>query len=428
MEKSTNRWLLATGDQGAQIVIWDLARRLPRSFCLGSTWKVSALAFHPDGLLLASAGRNDARLWDVMSGQPILLLRKTSGGDSRALAFDREGRRLISGGEPGDAVPTIGLWELEPHRGAQALRGLASAARKVWFSRDSARLAALSDDWHLAIWDLASGRLLFLFETPVGGFADSAGGCFDAEATRFAFASGREACLYDLATGGVARIWRLARGLSDQVQFDSHGRPLLLRRERASIQTREIWRLFELGAAETPVLLHEQSDTNWSAVDMRFAAGGERFLVWNGQPEGPPRIIRAYDAASGRELWHAATQRTAGAVAVVVDPTGQWFGYTADLSSRLRLVRFSDFTEIGTTVEFREAISPSGGEFVSGQAAFLDRSNADRAVPVVMDWQLLAFVSSFSPDGRLVAWGTEAGVVVVLHLEEVQQRLAGFRP
>lgn len=32
-EYRTNRWLLATGDKGASIVVWDLERRMPRSFC-----------------------------------------------------------------------------------------------------------------------------------------------------------------------------------------------------------------------------------------------------------------------------------------------------------------------------------------------------------------------------------------------------------
>ena len=58
----TNSWLVAVGDQGAGLVIWDLAKGTPRSFCRGSTWTIASLAFSPDGFTLASAGRNQPRL------------------------------------------------------------------------------------------------------------------------------------------------------------------------------------------------------------------------------------------------------------------------------------------------------------------------------------------------------------------------------
>ena len=67
-----------------------------------------------------------------------------------------------------------------------------------------AQFAALSDDWPLAVWEVASGRLLFLFESPVGlSYAENPGAGFDASGKRLAFATGHEACLYDLATGSV---------------------------------------------------------------------------------------------------------------------------------------------------------------------------------------------------------------------------------
>ncbi|HXP61153.1 MAG TPA: protein kinase [Dongiaceae bacterium] len=426
VQSRTNSWLLAAGDQGAGIVIWDLDRRQPRSICRGSTWIVTALAFHPDGLTLASAGRNEPRLWDVTSGQLLLCLRDASSGESRALAFDREGRRLVCGGVAGPGPATVALWQLEPNHGVQALRGLASSARKVWFSANSARLAALSDDWHLGVWEAASGRLLFLFETPDGSsYADSAGGCFDASGQRFAFATGREACLFDLRSGDVLQRWRLAEGASDQLQFDARGRWLLLRRERpASGPQKWVWRLHELGASEAPVLLHEQRATNWAPVNLFFAPGGGRFLVWHPGGEGGRNTILACDAASGLELWKAATQGTNPDLRVCADPSGRWFAYTAYASMRLRLMRFSDFREIGTAAEHCEAISPFGLEFVEHEL-ISDRKGSDRT-PLATDWTALSWVSAFSPDGTRLAWGTEEGVVLVASIQEVRRRLAGL--
>ena len=423
----TNSWLLATGDKGAGIVIWDVNRRLPRSFCRGSTWNVAAIAFSPDGLTLASAGRNQPRLWDVVTGQPLLQLSETSSGESLALAFDDTGRRLICGGEPGGGQATVAVWQLEPDRGIQALRGLVSSVRRVWFSPDARLLAALSDDWHLAIWETASSHLLFVFETPVGVLADNAGGSFDASAERFAFATGREGCLFDLGIGAVRQRWNLKDGFSDQVQFNGEGRLLLLRRERALQRRGYIWRLYQMGGEQSPELLHEQAETNWVTEELALAPGGERFLVWNGGPNGTQRVIRAYDALSGLELWKAATERAEGNSRVVVDPTGQSFAYNAYATSgRFRVVRFAGFQEI-RTVEGCEALSASGHQFANGGWLSLDRTGLRHGIPLTTDWLRSGDTCTFSRDGRLLSWGTLEGVVLVADIRTLTQRLAPFR-
>ena len=427
-EQPTNSWVLATGDQAGEIVIWDLQRRMPRTFCRGSTWFVSALAFHPDGLTLASAGQSEARLWDVTRGELLLRLSPTSGGQSRFVVFDAEGGRFICGGEPGAGRGLVVLWKLEPHRGIHVLRGLASAARKVWFSPNSQRLAALSDNWHLAVWEIDSGRLVFLFDSPIGVTADNAAGCFDASGDRFAFATGREARLYDLGTGAVLQRWSLADGMADQLQSDDRGRLLLLRRERASKPRRWIWRLLELAESAHPILLHEQTETNWSALDMAFPAGGNRFLVWNGWPAETRQIIRAIDATSGREVWKAATGQPSGDLRICLDPSGRSFGYWTYELSHMRLMRLSDFEEIGTTKDRCQAIGPSGERyFVRDEWLLLDRPDLKDRIPLGTDWRALSFVSAFSPNGKLLAQGTEEGVVLVVDIQATRHQLSTLR-
>ena len=41
-------WLLAAGDAGGNMTIWDLGLRIPRSYCRGSPYDVFAVAFSPD--------------------------------------------------------------------------------------------------------------------------------------------------------------------------------------------------------------------------------------------------------------------------------------------------------------------------------------------------------------------------------------------
>jgi WD40 repeat protein len=234
------------------IVVWELGLRLPRSYFRGSSWNVQSLAFDPQGITLASAGRIDTHLWDLMSGRLLLCLGGDSGSDSRALAFNAEGNRVLHGCDAASSRAAVGLWELDPPRGVQVLRGLAAPIHQIWFSSDTRWVAGLSDDWYVAVWDLLRGRLRFLLEVPPGELADMAGGCFDLRGEKFAFASWHEACLYDTASGKTLRRWALPDGFWDQLQFDEMGRLLLLRREDPDKDHARRWRLYQLGGLGNP--------------------------------------------------------------------------------------------------------------------------------------------------------------------------------
>ena len=173
------------------------------------------------------------------------------------------------------------------------------------------------------MWEVASGRLLFLLETSVGlSYAENAGAGFDASGNGLAFATGHEACLYDLATGSVTDAWQLATGWSDQLQFNARARLLLLRRERAGETQAWRWRLYELGTSRSLVLLHQQKETNWSVRDLAFVPGGEQFLVWDDGSSGARQAIRVLDVASGRERWKTEIAGHAGDLRVCFDPSG----------------------------------------------------------------------------------------------------------
>jgi WD40 repeat protein len=420
--RDSNSWLLATADQSTEIVIWDLQNQQPSIACRGSIWQITALAFHPEGMILGSAGQAVGRLWDARRGLPLLNFG-TGTGPVRFVAFDREGRRMIWGAEPGTAGPVVGLRELEFGRGITPLRGLRSAARKVWFSPDGRRLAAVSDDWHLGVWAMVTNKLVALLEAPVGDVADNAGGAFDVTGERFAFASWKEACVFDLRTGQTIHRWPLDKGYSDQVIFDADERLLLLRREMSAEHSRWIWRLREL-ANSGPVLLHQQTNSNWSPGGMTFLVDGKHFLVWHGgNPEG---FLRAYDIATGREIWKVATGRNDGDLRICLDPGGRRFAHDSKSGQPLRLFRLPDFQPVGLAATGCNAIGPSGEQFLL-PPWFLSGRSGDDGFPLRTDWTELGFVSAFSLDGSLLAWGTEEGEVLLAHLDTVRRRLASLK-
>jgi serine/threonine protein kinase/WD40 repeat protein len=421
-EVRSNAWLLAVADAGTGIVVWDLGLRLPRSIFRGSPWNVQSLAFDPQGTTLASAGREHTHLWDVMSGSLLLQLYGDSGSDSPALAFNAEGNRILHGCVADSSRAAVGLWELDPPRGVQVLRGLTAPIHQIWFSSDTRWVAGLSDDWQVAVWDVPRGRLRFLLAVPPGVSTDMAGGCFDSRAEKFAFASWDEACLYDMATGKTLRRWPLPGGLWDQLQFDETGRLLLLRREDPDKDHATRWRLYQLGDSGTPKLLHEQSDRSWRTYGLAFAPGGRRFLAWDRAGNPTNGVFRAYDK-EGKELWRA---RSSG-IAALLDPSGRRFAYVdSSRPDRLRLMDFEDFKEVSTLPANCGALSPMGQGLDGRGWIYLDHFKPDKMMPMVTtDWTC-NYMRCFSPDGRFVAQGTLEGVLVISDIAEVTRRLTGL--
>lgn len=69
-----------------------------------------AIAFHPDGSLLASADDGGSiHLWDTRTGNLLHTLGEATGGPIQALAFSGDGRRLAAG----SSDRTVYLWDVE---------------------------------------------------------------------------------------------------------------------------------------------------------------------------------------------------------------------------------------------------------------------------------------------------------------------------
>jgi WD40 repeat protein len=315
---------------------------------------------------------------------------------------------------------------LEFGRGITQLRGLVKAVRQVWFSPNGRRLAALSDEWRLGIWEMDSNKLVALLETPAGYSADNAGGAFDASGSRFAFATWKESCLFELGTGQTIQRWPLAEGFSDQLVFDPDERLLLLRREVSSESLRWIWRLHELAKSERPDLLHQQTNTDWSPVGMTFLMDGKRFLVWHGGNSETEGFLRAFDTATGREIWRTATGRGDGDLRVCLDPSGKRFAHDSVTGHPLRMYGLPEFQPIGSTAKGCIALGPNREEFLI-PPWLLSGQPPDKGFPLWTDWTEQGYVCAFSPDGTLLAWGTVEGEVLLAHLDTVRRRLASLK-
>ena len=84
---------------------------------------------------------------------------------------------------------------MEPGRVIQTLLVTASQVAQVAFSQNGRHIAVLSHDWRLGVWEAGNAKLLHVFDTPRGWYADNAGWAFDEDEKRLAFCTGRQAKL-----------------------------------------------------------------------------------------------------------------------------------------------------------------------------------------------------------------------------------------
>jgi WD40 repeat protein len=204
--------------------LWQAATGQRQLWLEGQAGPVTALAFAPDSRLLASAGfqSSDVWLWQVPSGEPLVLLNgavdgcsvgevlfhpagkllavsgidwlSTSGADGEVAIWDVEERRPVQT-FPGGATrlafhptgrllaaaslrQTIRVWDLDTGKLACELKGHTEGVTALVYSPDGKWLVSGSDDRALRLWDSSSGepRAILELDRPIRALAFSPDG------------------------------------------------------------------------------------------------------------------------------------------------------------------------------------------------------------------------------------------------------------
>jgi WD40 repeat protein len=189
--------ILATAGEDAQL--WDVATHHQigapiQPIKLAGTDLVSELAFSPDGKILATAGE-DAQLWDVATHHQIGAPIQPDGLGVSGLAFSPNGQILAT------VSSAVQLWNVASHDqiGRPITVGSGSSAPEaVAFSPNGQVLATANEGGAVQLWNVATQRQIGATMTLPGGVGF--GMAFSPDGRTLATADG----------DGTARLWDVA--------------------------------------------------------------------------------------------------------------------------------------------------------------------------------------------------------------------------
>ena len=166
-----NGLLLATGSSDGSLRLWDTRNgALLRTF-RGHLGQVQTVAWDPEGNRIASgASDGELKIWDANKGNNILQIEAHK-NVVLSVAWDPEGNRIASGADDGE----LKIWDANKGNNILQIEAHKNWVRSVAWDPEGNRIASGADDGELKIWDANKGNNILQIEAHKTGFDRSHG-------------------------------------------------------------------------------------------------------------------------------------------------------------------------------------------------------------------------------------------------------------
>lgn len=403
-----------------KIVVWAPDSANEPLFLDGHSQVTSTLAFHANGLMLASAGGDGAlRLWDPWTGKPLLSLQLAT----KALTFVPD-KDVLEWRHPNTYPPKVGYLQTATGRECRTLAGHGLAALGGLDISSNERWLASSGSDGVRLWDLEVGKeIAFLksratvpsvaFDPYNGNLVTSAfvqtvrtvPGAYEHTRHELVSDGANSVKLVPLPLGPPVEVWR-PRGPFLFVD------PAEKRHFRGAISADGRWLLKGLSAGLVSELVTKPGRVAPPTLTDRDSGVVHELLPFHadtgpGQPDAQFALSpdgRRLVAASAKtyHFWQVEPLKHTGVLARQPGNVG------------LAAVAFSPDSRMAAVARSQMQISLVDPETLE-EFATLPAPNPEVLVSL-----------SFSPKGRWLAAGTQSGSIQVWDLDSIRRQLAAI--
>ena len=426
--------LLATGTDDGSVKLWNVADGQPIGILQQGRVKAYAVAFAPDGRSLVS-GNDDGTVdvWNVETREKLTSVKCHEKAICR-LAFSPDATLLATGGEDG----TVKLWNAASWKLRHVMVGHTDYVSAIMFSPDGKTLASAWNDAGVRRWDVATGKLIDMFTHPQSLFAlafSPDGQCL-AAAGQF-----HTVRIWDLASGKIVHDFHAHWGDISSLVFTPDGRKLLTASRDNSTR---MWYLTDLPGPfpvdsngprpRTVFNIHK----DWS-MDVVFYQEADGLVAAVG---AMPIAVQVRNLEDPSQLWKFYADKTENRAAL-----NQSISFARNKSTLIMCISASGKPQISlwdTQKHIRQAVlepspGPSSKDFSNARmavaadgTAIAVASSEERLISMIdlpagiTRWSVALphdkpISPAISPDGRIVAVGTESGLIMLLNSETGKQ-------
>jgi WD40 repeat protein len=217
--------------------------------------QIHSMVRRADGALIALGGYQQVRLVDAASRKPVATLLAGHADAVRAVAFSPDGKLLAAAGGLPARSGEVKLWDVASHSVVRTISGHADCIYAVAFSPDGSTVATASYDKLIKLWDAATGREVRTLRDHIDAVYALA---FTPDGKRLVSGSAdRSVKVWDTATGTRAYTLSDATDGINTVALSPDGQRVAA---GGLDKTIRIWRLGEKeGTLESTLIAHEDA-------------------------------------------------------------------------------------------------------------------------------------------------------------------------